>query len=233
MTADANGNIGIDFGLGGVSVSDNRRIQRLFKIVSGTNPYTANEVWLRESDGATAVTGLYQVTSAQKQLWEVNGNTSVAANTIVDGVPNPAGNGFWFSSPSTGTASVITIYESTTWSTYNTTSSSVAISGSDISLAAGTWLVQAAGNTRIQTTVVGDYFQCTVSSGTVTPDWNTIAYPCQVYNTGIQNLGDFCVAAKFTSGSSFSVALYAQHFITGAVTVSQVLAGRTWAIKIG
>ena len=99
MTADASGTIGIDFGLGGIAVSDNRRIQRLFKVVSGVNPYAANEVYLNETDGTTAVTGLYQLIATQEQLWEVNGAKTVKPDTVVIGFPNPAGNGFYFSAP--------------------------------------------------------------------------------------------------------------------------------------
>ena len=93
------GTIGASVGVGGVTIDDNSRGKRLFRIVSGSNPYTAVEVVLDESDGARVPTGVYDVTAAEKSLWEVNGITGVAADTVVEATPNPAGLGFYFTSP--------------------------------------------------------------------------------------------------------------------------------------
>jgi hypothetical protein len=93
---DGTGSVGYDLGAGGLALNDNTRKPRLFKIVSGSNPYTANEVILQESDGTKVTTGVYDVTAAQKLLWEVNGNTAVPVNTVVEATPNPAGLGFYF-----------------------------------------------------------------------------------------------------------------------------------------
>lgn len=90
------GTIGVTATRHGVSVADNSRTARLFKITSGANPYTASEVTLVEADGTRAVTGVYDVTSAQKVLYEINGNAAVKPGRIVIGHPNPAGVGFFF-----------------------------------------------------------------------------------------------------------------------------------------
>jgi hypothetical protein len=106
------GTIGVEASQGGLSVVDNARSPRLFKIVSGSNPYTATEVVLDESDGVSDPTGIYDVEAIRKELWEVNGITSVLANTIVAATPNPAGLGFYFTAPafrpSSGSSSGVT-----------------------------------------------------------------------------------------------------------------------------
>ena len=96
------GTVGVEFGPNGISVADNTRTPRLFKIVSGTNPYTAEEVQLVEADGSRALTGVYDVTAAMKLLHEVNGVTTVQPDTVVEATPNPAGTGFYFSVPAGG-----------------------------------------------------------------------------------------------------------------------------------
>lgn len=90
------GTIGVDLGVGGLAVADNSRAVRLFKITSGTNPYTATEVVLTETSGTRDVTGIYDVSSTRKELYEVNGNAAVKPGRIVIGHPNPAGLGFFF-----------------------------------------------------------------------------------------------------------------------------------------
>lgn len=90
------GTIGVSLSHGGITVDDNSRIFRLFKIIGGSNPYTAVEVQLDEADGARLPTGVYDVDSDAKQLWEVNGNTAIKPNRVVIGQPNPAGVGFLF-----------------------------------------------------------------------------------------------------------------------------------------
>ena len=94
---DTSGAIGFQFGGGGLTLDDNTRLGRLFKITSGVNPYAAQEVTLNEADGAKA-NGGYAATVAQKILWEVNGLTTVKADRIVLGWPNPFGVGFYFDS---------------------------------------------------------------------------------------------------------------------------------------
>ncbi len=93
------GTAGVSLSAHGLTVDDNGRTPRLFRIVSGSNPYTADEVTLSESDGARSDTGVYDVTAAQKVLWEVNGVGNVPAGTVVEATPNPAGLGFYFTSP--------------------------------------------------------------------------------------------------------------------------------------
>jgi hypothetical protein len=88
--------IGVSLESTGVSIADNSRTPRLFRIVSGTNPYTAVEVQLSETDGERQTTGVYDVTAESKTLWEVNGDTTVEAGRVVVGIPNPVGLGFYF-----------------------------------------------------------------------------------------------------------------------------------------
>lgn len=96
---DGSGDIGVSLDRGGATVADNRRIHRLYKIVSGSNPYAATQVHVDESDGSRDTSGSYDVTAAQKLLYEVNGVTTVAPDTIVEATPNPAGVGFYFTAP--------------------------------------------------------------------------------------------------------------------------------------
>lgn len=93
---EGSGTIGVSMSRGGIAIDDNSRIKRLFKITGGTNPYTAVEVQLDEAEGVRVPTGVYDVDSAAKQLWEVNGITSIKPNRVVIGQPNPAGVGFLF-----------------------------------------------------------------------------------------------------------------------------------------
>jgi hypothetical protein len=93
---DGAGTIGVDMGVGGLSISDNSRAVRLFKITSGSNPYTATEVFLDDADGSRVATATFDVVVAGKQLHEVNGNAKVKAGRIVIGFPNPVGAGFFF-----------------------------------------------------------------------------------------------------------------------------------------
>ena len=99
MIDGSGGLIGFDVSSGGAAVLDNTRAARLFKIVSGSNPYAASEVYLNESDGTRPLTGVYDVTAAMKLLHEVNGVTTVQPDTVVEATPNPAGTGFYFSVP--------------------------------------------------------------------------------------------------------------------------------------
>ena len=92
---DSSGDIGFLTSAAGVSLDDNRRKGRLFKITSGTNPYAAQEVVLSEIDGSYT-DGAYTISASTKSLWEINGVASVAANTVVEGWPNPFGSGFYF-----------------------------------------------------------------------------------------------------------------------------------------
>lgn len=93
---ESSGLIGVEFGEGGLSILDNSRRPRLFRIDSGSNPYSATEVYLKEVDGTTGETGVYVVTAAQKRLYETNGNSSVKPDTIVEATPNQFGVGFYF-----------------------------------------------------------------------------------------------------------------------------------------
>lgn len=100
--ADANA---IDFDSIGATIPQFGRRDRLFKITGGTNPYSATEVWLKESTGVTADNAGWPATVANKSLWEVNGVTTVAVNVVVIGFPNPFGGGFIFDSdPASGAA---------------------------------------------------------------------------------------------------------------------------------
>lgn len=99
MIDGSGGLIGFDVSSGGAAVLDNTRAARLFKIVSGTNPYAASEVYLNESDGTRPLTGVYDVTAAMKLLHEVNGVNSVKADVVVEATPNQFGTGFTFTAP--------------------------------------------------------------------------------------------------------------------------------------
>lgn len=99
MIDGSGGLIGFDVSSGGAAALDNTRAARLFKIVSGTNPYTASEVYLDESDGSRVPTGVYDVTAAMKLLHEVNGVDSVKADVVVEATPNQFGTGFTFTAP--------------------------------------------------------------------------------------------------------------------------------------
>lgn len=99
MSLDSSGLLSFTASAGGLTLDDNTRRPRLFKITSGSNPYAASEVTLTEVDGTKAVDG-YVVSAANKLLWEVNGVTTVAVNTIVTATPNPYGVGFYFAAGS-------------------------------------------------------------------------------------------------------------------------------------
>lgn len=90
------GQIGMSLTGGGLSVDDYGRLPRLFKITGGSNPYAAQEVYLRESDGAREDYPGYVLSTDMALLWEINGDAAVAADAIVAAFPNAAGNGFWF-----------------------------------------------------------------------------------------------------------------------------------------
>jgi hypothetical protein len=75
------------------------RSWRLFKITAGTNPYAATDVWLDQFTGTVAAQAAgWNPAVATKDLWEINGVATVAANTIVIGYPNAEGTGFFFDS---------------------------------------------------------------------------------------------------------------------------------------
>lgn len=93
------GDILVGYDGGGLTFSNLARQPRLFRILSGSNPYAAEAVFLNEDTGARTAEGGVNLTTAHNLLWEVNGNTSVPANTIVEATPNPAGAGFWFTAP--------------------------------------------------------------------------------------------------------------------------------------
>lgn len=86
MASDAGGG-------GAISVA---RKPTLFRIVSGSNPYEADEYYLDETDGSRSATGGNELTAAHKMLYEVNGNAKVKPGRVVIGFPNPAGAGFFF-----------------------------------------------------------------------------------------------------------------------------------------
>jgi hypothetical protein len=90
----------VEFSGSGFALSDNSRPLRLFKIVSGTNPYTATPVHLKESDGSRPNDGTSNITAAQKVLHEVNAVSTVKADTIVEATPNEYGTGWYFTAPS-------------------------------------------------------------------------------------------------------------------------------------
>jgi len=100
---DTSGDINFTSSAAGVTLEDDRRKGRLFKITSGTNPYAAQEVVLSEVDGSYT-DGAYTLSASTKGLWEINGTTTVAANTVVEGWPNPFGTGFYFDADPAGSA---------------------------------------------------------------------------------------------------------------------------------
>ncbi len=81
---------------GGLTASLVGRRPQLFRIVSGSNPYTGTPVYLLETDGTRPDEGTEDVTAAQKYLHEVNGNAAVKPGRIVIGFPNPFGVGYFF-----------------------------------------------------------------------------------------------------------------------------------------
>lgn len=88
--------LGVDGG--GLTASLVARPPRLFKIISGSNPYAATPIYLYEIDGTTPDEDTRNITAANKLLWEVNGHTKVPADTVVEATPNPFGTGwhFWY-----------------------------------------------------------------------------------------------------------------------------------------
>ena len=85
---------------GGLGASVVARPARLFKIVSGTNPYTATPVYLLETDATRNSEGVDNITAAMKLLHEVNAVSTVKADTVVEATPNQYGTGWTFTAPS-------------------------------------------------------------------------------------------------------------------------------------
>ena len=90
------GNLNFSSGPSGLALDDNTRPQRLFKITGGTNPYSAQEVYVDEDDGSRDDVGTSAVTTGSEQLWELNGVATVPVDTVVVGVPNTYGVGWIF-----------------------------------------------------------------------------------------------------------------------------------------
>lgn len=225
---EGNGNIGVELGVGGLAISDNRRPVRLFKISSGSNPYAADEVWLNESSGATATTGLYAVTTGQKQLWEVNGNTGVPANTIVEGVPNPAGNGFWFSYQAASTSSLSNSF------TYNTSDVTLnQSSGIDQTIltvsisTTGTYLIGYNILGQLNTNAAGDYLRAAfhVSGSIVNGSATAFCYQqvASPPSAGLYGCASATVITSLSSGNS--LLLRANRVFTGSVSTSLIYGG--------
>lgn len=215
---DGIGGISYDASAGGVAIGDNTRRPRLFKITAGSNPYTASEVVLLETDGSKSNTGIYDVTAAQKVLWEVNGNTSVPVNTIVEATPNAAGLGFYFnwqaaSTPSTTNALAWSATSNQLTSTVNSVAASavVALTSQQSVLTSNVTLNQA-------TTVFQDVMSITLGTGTWLVSYS--AFGQLISDT----LGDYIATALEFAGTvitgTLGFAVYNQD-----VTASLVSAG--------
>ena len=102
------GNLNFSSGPSGLALDDNTRPQRLFKITGGSNPYSAQEVYVDEDDGSRDDVGTSAVTTGSEQLWELNGVTTVPVDAVVVGVPNTYGVGWVFDAA----AATLTVKES-------------------------------------------------------------------------------------------------------------------------
>jgi hypothetical protein len=92
---ESSGSIGTEIGPTGLSILDNSRRIRWFRIISGSNPYAAQEIYLPEDTGTTADhDGGYTIAASESVLWALDGSTTWAAADIVVGFPNPHGLGF-------------------------------------------------------------------------------------------------------------------------------------------
>ena len=96
------GNLNFSSGPSGLALDDNTRPQRLFKITGGSNPYSAQEVYVDEDDGSRDDVGNSAVTTGSEQLWELNGVATVPVNAVVVGVPNTYGVGWVFNASNGG-----------------------------------------------------------------------------------------------------------------------------------
>lgn len=98
MSFTTAGELSFDATPDGLSLVDTRRQpSRLFKIISGSNPYEAKEQRLKESDGTVEdLNGGYDLKVADKLLYELRGRFDVPVGAIVGAWPNPLGNGFIF-----------------------------------------------------------------------------------------------------------------------------------------
>jgi hypothetical protein len=195
LVISGSGLIGASIGTGGVTIDDNSRGKRLFRITSGSNPYTAAEVVLDESDGSRDVTGVYDVTAAQKVLWEVNGNTSVPANTVVEATPNPSGLGFYFTGPAAGPAAAFHQSALTT-STVTIGSSPTTILSVTVS-AAGTYLLSYS-LTSILTHTAGGYILSQVPTYLAA---TAISNLLQSSSTSVETVSDSGIVTGVTAGA--------------------------------
>ena len=109
MSFDTSGGDITFFGdAGGGALGDGRRRDRWFKITGGTNPYSAVEIFVDETDGTNTETNQYVIYPASiKQLWDIAGSASVVVDSLVRAFANPHGSGWVFDSRSSGAGSQI------------------------------------------------------------------------------------------------------------------------------